>query len=93
MIKITLGSTVCQSDDQVSTEIDDEVVLMSIEKGAYFGLNNVLSRIWKMLEEPVAVSKICETLQEDFDVEREVCEKDVVEALQQLAEKELIVAS
>lgn len=90
MVQISATSTVCQSEDQVSTELDGEVVLMSIEKGAYFGLNNVLSRIWKLIETPITVNQLCAALMTEYEVEAETCRKDVIEALQTLAEKNLI---
>lgn len=93
MTQLTLDTTVCQSEDQVSTEIDHEVVLMSIEKGAYFGLNKVLSRIWKIIETPVTVSQLCATLQNEYNVTEETCLRDVVEILNKMAEKNLIVLS
>lgn len=93
MTQLTLDTTVCQSEDQVSTEIDQEVVLMSIEKGAYFGLNKVLSRIWKIIEVPVTVSQICTILQNEYDVAEETCLQDVIEILSKMAEKDLITLS
>ncbi len=63
---------------------------MSIENGAYFGLNKVLSRIWKIIESPVTVAQICVTLQEEYDVAQDVCTRDVIEILDTLAEKKLI---
>lgn len=90
MTQINIDSTICQSENQVSTELDDEVVLMSIENGAYFGMNPVLSRIWKLTESPVSVSQICATLQGEYDVAQEVCQQDVLEILEKLAEKKLI---
>ncbi|MDD5058029.1 MAG: lasso peptide biosynthesis PqqD family chaperone [Sideroxydans sp.] len=93
MTRIYLESTVCQSENQVSTVLDDEVVLMSIENGAYFGLNQVLSRIWRILESPVTVAQICATLQEEYDVAQDVCHRDVMEILEKLAEKKLISVS
>jgi hypothetical protein len=93
MTQISLTSIVCQSEDQVSAVLDEEVVLMSIEKGAYFGLNKVLSRIWTILENPTTVSQICATLQDEYDVEPELCKQDVFEALEKLAENKLITVS
>ncbi|MDD2800278.1 MAG: PqqD family peptide modification chaperone [Methylobacter sp.] len=90
MTQISLTSTVCQSEGHVSAVLDEEVVLMSIEKGAYFGLNRVLSCIWQILETPTTVSQLCAILQDEYDVEPEVCKRDVFEALEKLAENKLI---
>lgn len=93
MTQISLTSTVWQSEGHVSAVLDEEVVLMSIEKGAYFGLNRVLSRIWQILETPTTVSQLCAILQDEYDVEPEVCKCDVFETLEKLAENKLITVS
>lgn len=93
MVQISASSTVCQSEDHVSAELDGEVVLMSIEKGAYFGLNKVLSRIWKLIETPITVNQLCAALMAEYEVDAEICQKDVIEALQTLAEKNLVAVS
>lgn len=93
MTQISLDSIVCQSEDHVSAVLDEEVVLMSIEKGLYFGFNKVLSRIWQILEVPVTVAQICATLQDEYDVEPDVCKRDVFEVLEKLAENKLITVS
>lgn len=81
---ITPDSIVSQSKGQVSTEIDGEIVLMDIEKGSYYGMNPILSHIWKLIEKPTAVSALCAQLMEEYDVSREECQKDVLESLEQL---------
>lgn len=53
--EINLNSVVAQSEDQVSTELDGETVLMSIEQGNYYGMDKVLSRIWALIEKPIPV--------------------------------------
>jgi len=87
---ITLDSTVSQSKGQVSTEIDGEVVLMDVEKGSYYGMNPILSHIWKLIEQPTAVSALCAQLTKEYDVSGEECQKDVLESLEQLKKENLI---
>jgi hypothetical protein len=87
---ITPNSTVKQSQGQVSTEIDGEVVLMDIEKGTYFGMNLVLSRIWKLMESSTTVSTICSKLMDEYEVSQEECLKDILECLEQLKKENLI---
>jgi len=39
------------SEEVLSSKIDEEVVLMSIEAGYYFTLDPIGSRIWELLSE------------------------------------------
>jgi hypothetical protein len=38
------------NESVVYAELDDEAVLLNIESGIYFGLNDVSTEIWKALE-------------------------------------------
>lgn len=88
-----LNNVVEQSSDPISADVDGELVMMSIERGNYYGLSGIGSRIWQLIETPVTVSALCDKLLEEYDVERSVCEVDVLEFLGKLAEQELIKVS
>lgn len=83
-MKITLNSTISQIEDIVASDIDNEKVMMSIERGEYFGLEPIGSRIWELLAEPVKVSAIIDALLPQFDVDRQTCEQDVLAFLEEL---------
>lgn len=89
-IPITADSLVCQSRNQVSTEIDGETVLLSIDKGNYYGMNQILTAIWNWLGEPTTVSDICKKMTETYEVSAEVCEKDIMKVLGDLQKEGLI---
>ncbi|MGE5493520.1 MAG: lasso peptide biosynthesis PqqD family chaperone [Actinomycetota bacterium] len=88
-----LNNVVKQSSDPISADVDGELVMMSIERGNYYGLSGIGSRIWQLIETPVTVSALCDKLLQEYDVERSVCEVDVLEFLGKLAEQELIEVS
>lgn len=90
-LMVKLDSVVAQSPDQVSAEVDNEVVMMSVEKGLYYGLDEVASHIWRALAEPQTPRALCAALVQEFDVESDECEKDVLELLEELAKQDLIV--
>lgn len=88
--RITCNSTISQIEDIVASDIDNEKVMMSIEKGQYFGLEPTGSRIWEMIETPVRVSDIIDTLLGQYDVDRETCERDLLAFLGELDEAGII---
>ena len=87
---VNLSTTVQASDDVVVSQLDDEIVMMSIEKGAYYGLDEIGSRVWELLAAPRTVSEICDTLVQEYDVAREQCEQDMQEWFTELAGEDLI---
>ena len=88
---LNLNSTIQASDDVVVSQVDDELVMMSIEKGQYYSLDEIGSRVWELVKEPRSISAICDVLVEEYDVARAACEQDMVEWLSELAEEKLIL--
>ena len=87
---IASHSIVVRSDSPLSSELDGETVLLHVDTGTYHGLDAIGTRIWTLIERPTKVSALCDTLCEEFDVEREPCERDVVSFLESLKEAELV---
>jgi hypothetical protein len=83
-------TTIVRSPDQVSGDLDGRVVLLSIENGEYYNMNEVGSRIWALLEKPVKVSALIDQLMAEFEVERARCETEALAFLGQLAKDRLL---
>lgn len=90
LMPIQLQSTVKRSPEPVSSEIDDELVILSIERGRYYGTELVGQRIWQLLAAPIRVDCLCDTLMTEFEVERGLCEQEVLAFLDQLWQEGLI---
>ncbi|NVO10092.1 MAG: lasso peptide biosynthesis PqqD family chaperone [Bacteroidales bacterium] len=90
MITIDYQSIIQRSSKLVSSNMDGETVMMSIESGEYFGLNSVGSRMWELIENPIKVNTLIELLLDEFDVSREQCEAETMEFLNHLFEKKLL---
>ena len=90
---INLNSVVSRNPQIISSKMDNEVVMMSVEKGNYYGLNQVGSEIWEKLNEPLTVTDLCSKLLIEYNVEREQCERDVMTYLEKLVEEGLILVS
>ena len=52
----------------------DELVMLSISAGRYYGLNSVGARIWELLETPMTVGQICARLCKEFEINRQDCQ-------------------
>ena len=74
----------------VQSQIGEEVVMLDMESGFYFGLNSVASVIWGLLADEIVFEALIDQLMSQFDVERSVCEADTQELLNQMLEKNII---
>lgn len=87
---ISTSSVVAATKDQVSSDLAGETILLSMQSAMYYGLDEVASRIWELVRDPIQVSEISETIAREYDVERLRCEADVIEFLRELETKGLI---
>ncbi len=76
--------------DQVSVELDGEAVILNIKTGIYYGLENVGARIWSLIQKPVTVHKIRDTIVKEYDVEPDCCQRDLLSLLKQLSAQGLM---
>ena len=86
MKSISTESIVNQIEDIVASDIDDEKVMMSVEKGQYYSLDPVGSRVWELIEKPVKVTDLIDALLMKYEADRETCERDVLAFLEDLHE-------
>lgn len=70
--------------------VDGEAVLVLPEKGEVKVLNEVGARIWELVDGTRKIGQIAEQLTEDFEVDIQKAQNDVVEFLQQLEQKGVI---
>jgi hypothetical protein len=87
---IPLSAMVVVADDVLSSELGSEHVLLNLRDGTYYGLEDVGSHIWKMVQNPVSVAEICEAIVETHEVDPERCRRDVVKLLGELMERRLV---
>lgn len=87
------STTVVVTESTLSTTIGDETIILHESDGVYYGLNDVGSFIWNLLEDPHTIKAICEAVTAEYEVERERCRKDIEEMISELADKGLITLS
>ncbi len=87
---ITESSIVRFAVGQVSSQLGEEVVILGLDSNRYFGLDEVGATVWNLLKEPRSVTSIRNRLLEEYDVDPQVCQQDLIALLQELAEHQLI---
>lgn len=75
------------------TDLDGEKVMMNLDKGQYFMMNEVGSRVWEIIEKPIKVNEIISTLTNEYDVDSKTCEDTVIDFLGRLNHADLISIS
>ena len=89
-MEISKDWVVAMTPQVVTANLGEEVVVLDLKEGIYFGLGSVGARIWTLLQEPVAVHEIERVLLEEYDVEAEECHEEVLRVISQLIEWKLV---
>ena len=89
-MKFSLQDTVRISEDVVFRELDGEAVLLNLDSGIYFGLNEVGTRIWTVLGQDGALQSVFDAMKQQYDVVPERLEKDLLELVEQMHSKGLV---
>lgn len=76
--------------DIVSTDMDGERVMMSLDQGAYFGLGGIGGTIWDMLDQPRSIAELEAQVMTQYAVDAETCRTDVAAFLADLERNGLV---
>jgi hypothetical protein len=79
-----------QNKKVIQSKIGEEVVMLDMDSGLYFGLNSVASIIWVKLEKPISFEEIVDQLLEEYGIDRQTCETDTKVFWDQLLDNNII---
>ncbi|OGT96485.1 MAG: thymidylate synthase, partial [Gemmatimonadetes bacterium RIFCSPLOWO2_02_FULL_71_11] len=85
-----MHATISISGDLVSCDLNAEAVVLNLRSGRYYGLDPVGARIWNLIQTPRTVQEIRDILLQDYEVEPDRCEGDLVALLEKLANEGLV---
>lgn len=79
-----------RTKDQVFRNLGANTVILNLSNNRYYELNDVGTRIWQILECPVSINAICDTLIEEYEVNPDTCIIEVLALLKEMEENNLI---
>ena len=91
MSHISSTTTLQQNHSLITSQIDDELLILDSRTGEYFKIDPVGLSIWKLLKEPIEVQQLLDQLVEDFEVEEAQCKADTLPFIEMLVEKEYLL--
>ena len=87
---ISESASIVAASDVLASEFDDELVLLDLRDGVYYGLEHVGARVWALVQQPIAVRAIGEAIVTEYDVDPARCAHDLHALLTELAAKGLV---
>ena len=88
-----LNTIFSRNTQLVSTDLDDEMVVMDDEKGSFYGLDATAKMIYGLLDSPRTLSEIIELITSKYNVSAEQCEKDILPFLDTMVTSRLLIVS
>lgn len=66
---LTPTATLVAAPDQVSCDIGNQMAILNLKSGVYYGLDSVGSRVWELVQNPTPLADVERTLLAEYDVE------------------------
>ena len=87
---MNLSQKIVFSDTVFAQEVDGEMVLLDMNSENYFGLDEVGTMIWLAMQEKETLQEVYEAMLDQYEVEPEILERDLLDFVQKLSESGLI---
>ena len=79
-------------NNHLSCSLGEGLAIIHINNGNRFGLDPIGEKIWNLMQNPIAVSAIVDTLVSEYEVLHNECERDTIGLLNKLYNAGLISA-
>jgi len=89
-VPISLNSNVKISSEILAQEVDGETVLLDLRSENYFGLDEVGTRIWQLLQQQKQLQKVFNIMLQEYDVDAKQLQDDLNDLLDKLIDEGLI---
>lgn len=88
---VSLDSRVSVSGDAVFRELEGEAVIVHLDSGMYYGLDPVGTRLWQLIDTLGQLQPVFDAALEEFEVEPERLQHDLLQLVSELASHQLVV--
>ena len=87
---LTLNSIIQRDPEIIAAEADQDLVMVSIATGFYYGVSDVAREIWDAIEQPKRVSDLVDELKAGYSVNPALCEEQTLSFLKALLDEGLL---
>ena len=87
---LTLNSIIQRDPDVITAQADQDLIMVSIASGYYYGLSDVAREIWDAIERPRRISHLIGDLTTNYQIDSFSCEQQTVSFLEALLDEGLL---
>lgn len=85
-----VSTVVRRRSEPVFTRLDDELLALDPNVGKCYSLAGSATRVWELIESPIAIGTVRDRLVQEFDVDRDTCLADLLALMHDLDEAGLV---
>ncbi len=87
---LTLNSIIQRDSEVLVAEAAQDLIMVNIATGYYYGLSDVARRIWDAIEGPKRVSDLIDDLTASYDISLSSCQEQTLSFLEALRDEGLL---
>jgi hypothetical protein len=87
---LTLNSIIQRDSEVISAEADQDLIMVSVATGNYYGISTVAREIWDAIERPKRVSDLVDDLTASYEIDSFSCEEQTLSFLEALLDEGLL---
>ncbi len=87
---LTLNSIIQRDSEVLVAEADQDLIMVNIASGHYYGLSDIGREIWNAIEHPKKISDLIDDLTTRYDVSSFSCEEQTLSFLNALLSEGLL---
>ena len=87
---LTLNSIVQRDPEIIAAEADQDLVMVSVATGYYYGLSDVAREIWDAIERPKKISDLVDDLIANYQIDSISCKEQTLSFLEALLDEGLL---
>ena len=87
---LTLNSIIQRDAEVMSCEADQDLIMVSIATGSYYGVSDVARDIWDAIERPKRISDPVGGLTASYQIDSSSCEEQTLSFLETLRNEGLL---
>ena len=87
---ISFSTRVSVPDNVLYRQLEDESVILHLNKEVYYGLDDVGTRMWTVLAESETIQAAFDILADEYDIDPESLENDLTGLVEKLVDKGLL---
>jgi hypothetical protein len=87
---LTLNSTIQRDTEVIAAEADQDLIMVSLATGHYYGLSDIAREIWDAIEHPRTISDLIDDLRAIYQIDTSSCTDQTLSFLEALLEEGLL---